>query len=115
MTNRPENLDEIAALLDRYPNLHVEFGARINELGRQPYTARDFFLKYSDRILFGIDRGNMNRFQYRIYFRFLESRDEYFHHGSGLGRWRIYGIHLPDEVLEKVYYKNAAKLLVLDK
>lgn len=114
VANRPENLAEVASLLDRYPNLHVEFGARLNELGRQPYTARDFFLKYSDRILFGIDRGSMNRFQYRVYFRFLESRDEYFHHGSGLGRWRIYGIHLPDEVLKKVYYKNAAKLLGID-
>ena len=53
----------------------------------------------------------MSRFQYRVYFRFLETRDEYFHHGAGLGRWRIYGIHLPDDVLNKVYYKNAAKLL----
>ena len=115
VANRPENLAEVAALLDRYPNLYVEFGARLSELGRQPYTARDFFLKYSDRILFGIDRGSMSRFQYRVYFRFLETRDEYFHHGGGLGRWRIYGIHPPDDVLKKVYYKNAAKLLGLDK
>ena len=57
----------------------------------------------------------MSRFQYRVYYRFLETRDEYFHHGGGLGRWRIYGIHLPDDVLKKVYYKNAAKLLGLDK
>jgi predicted TIM-barrel fold metal-dependent hydrolase len=57
----------------------------------------------------------MSRFQYRVYFRFLETRDEYFHHGAGLGRWRIYGIHLPDDVLKKVYYKNATKLLGLDK
>ena len=53
----------------------------------------------------------MSRFQYRVYFPFLETRDEYFHHGGGLGRWRIYGIHLPDDVLKKVYYKNATKLL----
>ena len=56
----------------------------------------------------------MSRFQYRVYFPFLETRDEYFHHGGGLSRWRIYGIHLPDDVLKKVYYKNAAKLLGLD-
>lgn len=114
VANRPENLAEVGALLDRFPNFHVEFGARVNELGRQPYTSRKFFLKYQDRILFGVDRGSMTRFHYRVYFRFLETQDEYFSYGGNLGRWRIYGIYLPDDVLEKVYYQNAARLLKLD-
>lgn len=114
VANRPENLSEVASLLDRFPNLHVEFGARVNELGRQPYTARKFFLKYQDRILFGVDRGSMTRYHYRVYFRFLETQDEYFPFGGNLGRWRIYGIFLPDEALKKIYYENAVKLLKLD-
>ena len=117
VANRSENLAEVAALLEKHPNLHVEFGARVNELGRQPYTARRFFLKYQDRILFGRDRAFMKPYHFRVYFRFLETWDEYFPYDGrpGLGRWRIYGIGLPDEVLEKVYYKNAAKLLGLGK
>ena len=115
VANRSENLAEVANLLDRFPNLYVEFGARVNELGRQPYTARKFFLKYADRILFGLDRGHLSAYHYRVYFRFLETADEYFpyNHRPGLGRWHIYGIHLPDDVLRKVYYQNAQKLLGL--
>ncbi len=115
VANRSENLGEVADLLDRFPNLYVEFGARVNELGRQPYTARKFFLKYADRILFGLDRSSLSPYHYRVYFRFLETADEYFpyNHRPGLGRWQIYGIHLPDEVLRKVYYQNARRLLGL--
>ena len=115
MANRTENLSEVAALLDGYPNLYVEFGARVNELGRQPYTARKFFLQYQDRILFGLDRNPPSAYHYRVYFRFLETWDEHFDYDRrpGLGRWKIYGIGLPDDVLEKVYYRNAVKLLKL--
>ena len=93
--------------------MYVDIDARISELGRQPYTARKFFLKYQDRILFGTDT-TPQRDAYRIYYRFLETDDEYFdcsasHHRQGF--WNIYGIFLPDEVLEKVYRKNAERVL----
>ena len=100
--------------LDKYPNMYVDIDARISELGRQPYTARKFFLKYQDRIMFGTDT-TPRREAFRIYYRFLETDDEYFdcaasHHLQGF--WMIYGIYLPKEVLEKVYRKNAERVLL---
>jgi predicted TIM-barrel fold metal-dependent hydrolase len=110
-----ENLGWVGDLLDRCPNFYIDIGARIGELGRQPYTARRFFLQYADRILFGTDAGP-NLDSYRIYYRFLETDDEYFNYNPGeipgQGRWMIYGLHLPDEVLEKVYFRNAERILV---
>jgi predicted TIM-barrel fold metal-dependent hydrolase len=109
-----ENLAWVADLLDRAPNFYVDISARISELGRQPYTARQFFLDYADRILFGTDMGPDPE-TYRIYYRFLECDDEYFNYGTSeipdQGRWKIYGLNLPDEVLDKVYRKNAMKVL----
>jgi predicted TIM-barrel fold metal-dependent hydrolase len=104
----PENLPWVAQMLDRYPNVMVEFGAREAELGRQPRQAREFFLKYQDRIMFGTDNG-MEKEMYRNHFRWLETADEYFDYwGSpAQGRWEIYGIELPDPVLAKVYHLNA--------
>jgi predicted TIM-barrel fold metal-dependent hydrolase len=108
-----ENLAWVAQLLDRCPNFYIDFSARINELGRQPYSARRFFLQYADRILFGTDMGPKVA-AYRLYYRFLETDDEYFSHRPnetpGGSRWCIYGLYLPDEVLEKVYRLNALKL-----
>jgi predicted TIM-barrel fold metal-dependent hydrolase len=110
-----ENLDWVGTLLDRCPNFYVDMSARIGELGRRPYSARDFFLKYADRILFGTDSPASFEV-YRLYYRFLETRDEYFNYDTqdppGQGRWRIYGLHLPDDVLEKVYYRNAQRVLL---
>ncbi len=111
VANWPENLDYVSALLNRCPNVVVEFGAREAELGRQPRRARRFFLEYQDRILFGTD--NLPRAaMYRNYFRWLETADEYFDYwGSpGQGRWQIYGLDLPDQVLEKVYHLNADRI-----
>lgn len=111
----PENLAAVAALLDQCPNVLVDIGARVAELGRQPYTAREFFLKYSTRILFGTDLIPQEE-MYRLHFRFLETADEYFEypsHASRQGRWNIYGLFLPDEVLHRVYRENALKLLAL--
>ncbi|MDE3105715.1 MAG: amidohydrolase family protein [Acidobacteriota bacterium] len=108
-----EDMGFVAAMLDRYANVDVDLSARANELGRQPYTAREFFLKYADRILFGADLLPTPE-MYRLYYRFLETRDEYFPyptHASGQGRWCIYGLYLPDDVLEKVYRTNALRLL----
>ncbi|BAJ62440.1 MULTISPECIES: amidohydrolase family protein [Anaerolinea] len=109
-----ENLAWVGSVLDDCPNFFVDIAARIGELGRQPYTARRFFLKYADRILFGTDVGP-DLETYRIYYRFLETDDEYFNYNPGeiplQGRWYIYGIFLPDEVLEKVYAGNARRIL----
>jgi predicted TIM-barrel fold metal-dependent hydrolase len=114
MANDGEDLDTLARWLDAYPNMYVDIDARIQELGRVPYSARRFFLKYQDRVLFGTDTPP-SRTAYRIYYRFLETDDEYFdpsagHHNQGF--WMIYGVYLPKDVLEKLYYRNAEKLLV---
>src|ERR1700733_371126 len=111
MANWPENLDYVSHLLDTLPNVMVEFGAREAELGRQPRRAREFFLKYQDRIMFGTDNG-MDEAMYRNHFRWLETGDEYFDYWGypGQGRWKIYGMELPDTVLEKIYHKNAERM-----
>lgn len=112
VANLAENLGRVSMWLEKYPNLYVEIGARISELGRQPYTCRKFMIKHQDRVLFGTDTPP-DAEAYQVYYRFLETDDEYFdparsHHLQG--RWMIYGIHLPDEVLEKIYNKNALKI-----
>jgi len=111
-----EDLGAAAQALDRFANLHVEIAARIGELGRQPRRSRWFFDKYQDRILFGTD--GVEDELYPHYFRFLETEDEYFDYGPGAvpgqGRWRIYGIGLPEAILKQVYHDNAARLLGLD-
>ena len=109
-----ENLGCVSRWLDEYPNMYIDIAARINEFGRQPYTARRFFERHQDRILFGTDAAAGCAFNYQSYFEFLETWNEYFPYSSGeipgQGRWRIYGIGLDDSVLEKVYYKNAERL-----
>ncbi len=112
--NNAEDLEDVARWLDAYPNFYVDIDARISELGRQPYTARKFLVKYQDRVMFGTDT-TPRRNAFRIYYRFLETDDEYFdcsesHHLQGF--WMIYGVHLPGEVLEKIYYKNAERVLL---
>lgn len=122
--NFAEDLQNVSDNLDRYPNMFVDIAARIGELGRQPRTAHKFFDKYQDRILFGTDatpHGDdypqqvFNDKLYEIYFRFLETEDEYFDYAPAKvppqGRWKIYGINLPDSILSKVYYENAARVL----
>jgi len=113
-----ENLTWVSSLLDECPNLCVDISERIGELGRQPYTTRKFFIQYADRIIFGIDRLP-DKVWYQIYARFLETDDEYFNYDPTYpprqGRWFIYGIYLPDEVLGKVYYKNLSRILRINK
>jgi predicted TIM-barrel fold metal-dependent hydrolase len=124
--NFAENLGHVSQCLDRFPNMHVDLAARIGELGRQPRTAARFFDRYQDRILFGTDavpHGDETPQQifcdelYRIYYRFLETEDEYFNYAPApvppQGRWHIYGLGLPDEILRKTYFENAARLLAL--
>lgn len=111
VANWPENLDYVSNVLDTYPNVMTEFGAREAELGRQPRRAREFFLKYQDRIMFGTD-NEVTEDLYRNHFRWLETADEYFDYWGypSQGRWKIYGMELPDAVLEKVYHLNAERL-----
>jgi hypothetical protein len=117
-----ENLKAVGEMLDRFPNVNVEIAARIGELGRQPRTSRRFFEKYQDRILFGTDAiplGVETPQQvfgddlYRIYYRFLETEDEYFDYAPARtppqGRWRIYGLGLPEPILRKVYHANGGR------
>ncbi len=108
-----EDLQRVSTMLDACPNVIVDISARASELGRQPYTARKFFLRYADRILFGADLVPEIE-MYRLYYRFLETADEYFEyptHASRQGRWNIYGLDLPEDVLRKVYRENALRLL----
>ncbi len=108
-----ESLETVSKLLDTYPNLSVDISARTAELGRQPYTAREFMIEYADRILFGTDLLPSVA-MYRLYYRFMETKDEYFEypsHVSRQGRWNIYGLYLPDDVLKLIYRDNALKLL----
>lgn len=122
-----ENLASVSERVTRYPNLHVDTAARIGELGRQPRAARAFFEKHQDRILFGTDAvpgGDDTPQQvfgaalYEIYFRFLETEDEYFDYSPApvppQGRWCISGLGLSEGILRKVYHDNAARLLGLD-
>lgn len=106
----PNDLKKLDSLMTVFPNMNVEIGAVVAELGRQPKASRAFFEKYQDRILFGKDSWVPS--EYATYFRVLETDDEYFpYHKKYHAFWRMYGMGLPDEVLKKVYYKNALRLI----
>ncbi len=104
------NLGALGKLMDELPNMYVEIGAVIAELGRQPRTARNFFEKYQDRVLFGKDSYHPE--EYYTYFRVLETADEYFpYYKRYHAFWRMYGLNLSDDILEKLYYKNALRII----
>jgi predicted TIM-barrel fold metal-dependent hydrolase len=106
----PNDLEKLGKLMQDMPNVMVEFGAVIAELGRQPRAASAFFEKYQDRILFGKDSWVPE--EYATYFRVLETNDEYFpYHKKYHAFWRMYGMGLTDEILKKVYYKNALRII----
>ncbi|MEO5562536.1 MAG: amidohydrolase family protein [Chitinophagaceae bacterium] len=106
----PNDLGHLGQLLDQMPNVVVEFGAVIAELGRQPRRAKEFFTKYQDRILFGKDSWIPE--EYATYFRVLETEDEYFpYHKKYHAFWAMYGMGLPDPILKKIYYKNALRII----
>lgn len=120
-----EDLPYVSECLASHPNMSVDIAARIGELGRQPRMSRKFFDKYQDRILFGTDASSdpatpqqiFGEPLYEIYYRFLETEDEYFDYAPApvppQGRWRISGIGLPEQVLRKVYRDNATRLMAL--
>ncbi len=104
------DLTTLGKLLDEMPNVYTEFGAVIAEIGRQPKAAKAFFTKYQDRILFGKDSWVPD--EYKTYFRVLETEDEYFpYHKKYHAFWRMYGMGLPDDILKKIYYKNALHII----
>jgi len=117
--NYAENIPYVSNLLDENPNVYIDFSARLDELGRQPYSTKDFFIKHQDRIIFGADMpANLecSAEMYRTYFRFLETYDESFYSPDYDGtfdrtRWPICGIGLPKDVLEKIYYKNILRVI----
>lgn len=118
-----DDLEYLAYMLDKYPNFYVEISSTLVDLGKQPFTARKFFIKYQDRILFGSDGGvlynqkgwTLEKF-YQTYFEFLETENEYMDYPMkgvvNQGMSQIYGLNLPDQVLEKIYHKNAEKIIV---
>ncbi len=114
VAGNPEDLAKVGQWLDEMPNLSVELASRIGELGRQPITSRKFFIQYQDRILFGTD-GPWPEQRLVSYWRFLETLDENFPYSEKTpppqGLWNIYGIGLPDNVLKKIYFQNAIRLL----
>ena len=104
------NLAELGKLLDRCPNVYTEIGAVLAELGRQPRFARRWFIQYQNRVMFGKD--SYNPAEYHTYFRVLETADEYFpYYRKRHAFWAMYGLDLPDEVVKKLYYKNALKVI----
>ena len=104
------NLAELGRLMDRLPNMNTEIGAVLYDLGRQPRFAREWLIKYQDRVMFGKD--SWNRDEYHTYFRVLETADEYFdYYRHYHAFWQMYGLDLPDEVLKKLYYKNALRIV----
>jgi predicted TIM-barrel fold metal-dependent hydrolase len=114
VANNAEDLSVVSEWLDRYPNLWIETTSRISELGRQPYTAREFLIRHSDRLMFGTD-GPWPELRLQINWRFFETWDESFAYSEKIpppqGMWQIYGVGLPDDVLRKLYHENAAKLI----
>lgn len=117
--NFAENIDYVSQLLDENANVYIDFSARMDELGRQPYSSREFFIKHQDRIIFGSDMPagiDSSVEMYRTYFRFLETFDEAFYAPDYDGtferaRWPVCGIGLPSNVLEKIYNKNILKII----
>ncbi|HKF42572.1 MAG TPA: amidohydrolase family protein [Thermoanaerobaculia bacterium] len=104
------DLARLGKLLDELPNVYTEIGAVLAEIGRQPRFAREWFLRYQDRVMFGKDIWEPS--EYHVYFRVLETADEYFdYYRKRHAFWKMYGLALPDDVLKKLYYKNALRVI----
>jgi predicted TIM-barrel fold metal-dependent hydrolase len=103
------DLGRLGKMFDEMPNVNAELGAVLYDIGRQPRAAHDFFIKYQDRILFGKDSFQPEEYPY--YWRVFETKDDYFdYYRDYHAFWKLYGIDLPDDVLKKVYYKNAMRI-----
>jgi len=105
-----QDLARLGEIFDRHPNVHAEVGAILYDLGRQPRFAHDFFVEYADRILFGKDSFRPEEYPY--YWRVFETQDEYFdYYRNYHAFWKLYGMGLPDDVLKKLYFENALRLI----
>ena len=104
------DLSIVGTLLDKYPNFHIDIGARYGEFAPTPRAAKAFFIKYQDRIVYGTDMG-YNLDMYQSTFRILETADEHFYDQRFGYHWPLYGLDLPKEVLEKVYHTNAIRIM----
>ncbi len=104
------DLARLGELLDANPNVYTELGAVLAELGRQPRAARLFLDEYQDRVLMGKDSYAPE--EYHVYFRVFETDDDYIeYYRRRHANWRIYGLDLPDDVLEKIYAGNARRII----
>jgi len=104
------DLEQLGKLMDEMPNMYTEIGAVVAELGRQPRYARNWLIKYQDRVMMGKD--TYKKEEYYVYFRVLETDDEYFdYYRKRHAHWKMYGLNLPDSVLKKIYYKNAMNVI----
>ncbi|MBI5384237.1 MAG: amidohydrolase family protein [Verrucomicrobia bacterium] len=111
LANCCADLDRFGAMLDRYPNLHGDIGARFGELSPVPRTVARFFQRYQDRLLYGTDVDPEPE-MYRVTFRLLETTDEHFYPVFFRKyHWPMHAFALPDDVLKKLYRDNALKLL----
>jgi predicted TIM-barrel fold metal-dependent hydrolase len=131
--NDPEDPNNVARMLDRYPNFFIDTAARVPEIGRHDAARmRAFFIKYQDRVLFGTDTGigaddesmmfgstgaevptraDEERF-FKSTWRYFETTDKQFESPTPIqGRWKIDGVGLPEAVLRKIYFENAARIL----
>lgn len=110
-----EDLGWVDRMMTSYANFHVDISARLAELGRQPRATRRLVLRHPDRVLLGTDVFPPGAGDYRLYLRFLATDDEHFPYSDadppGSGRWRISGIHLPEETLARVIRTNAERLV----
>jgi predicted TIM-barrel fold metal-dependent hydrolase len=103
------DLGRLGRMFDQMPNVSAELGAVLYDLGRQPRAAREFFIKYQDRLIFGKDTFEPSEFPY--YWRVFETADEYFdYYRNYHAFWKLYGLDLPDQVLKKIYYQNAVRV-----
>lgn len=119
------DVDEIARRLERYPNFHVEVAARTRDLTRHPTEkVRQFFLKYPDRILYGVDAvfrpfrtgpvtdaeriafADELEQRYRQDYAFYAGRDSLEYGGR-----KVEPLRLPRDVLEKFYSGNALRIV----
>jgi predicted TIM-barrel fold metal-dependent hydrolase len=118
MASSAEDLARVGRLLEEHPNLYVDTSARLNELGRQPYTSRELLLRFQDRVLFGTDTGPDIEVC-RLHYQYFETPAEYVPYGPSAsphqGNWRIYGVDLPDDALQKIYRENAMRLIGFDR
>lgn len=111
LLNACSNLQVLGDMLDKYPNLYADIAARFGEIAPVPRYAAAFITKYQDRLVYGTD-NTPEEHMYLTTFRILETADEHFYETDTFNyHWALYGLNLPKEVLEKLYYKNAEKIM----